>query len=262
MKYFKYSLLFLLVISLISCNFRNTVKDILPRKSFLKVQKSLFLTVCNPKNKTECVSKNFGAVASGVVVKNTMGGSYALTAGHVCRDDATQRVFKRVTKFKVDFKVADIAGKLYNVEIVSLDRQNDLCLVYVGGLKRPPVHLATTKPTPGDRVYNLAAPVGIFSKDMIPIFEGFYDGDSQGAALYSLPAKGGSSGSPIVNHNGELVGMVSMVFVRFNQICISPRYEPTINFIKKSTERDVTRRERPTFIKRMMYLLHINDKNP
>ena len=262
MKCLKIFLFVLLVIPLISCNFRNTVKDILPRKSFLKVEKSLLVTVCNPKNPKQCINKNFGAVASGVVVSNTMGGSYALTAGHVCHDSGTDRVLKRVKKFTIDFKVADIDRKLYKVEIVTLDQENDLCLLYVGGLKRPAIHLATTKPNPGDRVYNLAAPVGIFDKDMIPIFEGFYDGESQGAALYSLPAKGGSSGSPIVNHNGELVGMVSMVFIRFNQICISPRYEPTINFIKKSIERDEARRERSSFVKRMMYLLHINDKKP
>jgi len=238
------------------------VKDILPRKSFLKVEKSLLLTVCNPKKPKQCATKSFGAVASGVVVSNTVGGSYALTAGHVCHDSGTDRVIKQVKKFIIDFKVVDIAGKLYDVEIVTMDQKNDLCLLYVGDLKRPPIHLATSKPNPGDRVYNLAAPVGIFDKDMIPIFEGFYNGDSHGGALYSLPAKGGSSGSPIVNHNGELVGMVSMVFVRFNQICISPRYEPTINFIKTSIERDVTRRERSSFIKRMMYLLHINDKKP
>ena len=262
MKTLKPFLFILLVVSLISCNFRNTVKDILPRKSFLKVEKSLLLTVCNPKNPKQCVNKNFGAVASGVVVSNTVGGSYALTAGHVCHDSGTDRVIKRAKKHIINFKVADIAGKLYDVEIVAMDQKNDLCLLYVGDLKRPAIHLATSKPKPGDRVYNLAAPVGIFDKDMIPIFEGFYNGDSSVGALYSLPAKGGSSGSPIVNHNGELVGMVSMVFGQFNQICISPRYEPTINFIKTSIERDVARRERSTFIKRMMYLLHINDKKP
>jgi len=262
MKYIKAVLFIPLILALVSCNFRNTVKNILPRKSFLKVEKSLLLTVCNPKNPKQCVSKSFGAVASGVVVSGAAGGSYALTAGHVCHDSETEQVLKRVKKYKVNFKVADLDKRLYNVEIVSLDQQNDLCLLYVHGLDRPAMPLATTKPKPGDRVYNLAAPVGIFDKNMIPIFEGFYNGDSHGGALYSLPAKGGSSGSPIMNHNGELVGMVSMVFVQFNQICISPRYEPTINFIKTSIERDVVRRKRSTFIKKMMYLLHINDKKP
>ena len=257
MKHLKIFLFILLGLTLTSCNFRNTVKNILPLKSFLKVEKSLLLTACNPKNPKQCINKNFGAVASGVVVSNTVGGSYALTAGHVCHDSETNQILKRVTKFTVDFKVIDITGRTYKVEVVSLDEPNDLCLTYVAGLKQPAIRFATTKPKAGDRVYNLAAPVGIFDKNMIPIFEGFYNGESHGGALYSLPAKGGSSGSPIVNHNGELVGMIGSVFVRFNQICISPRYEATINFIKESIERDKARRKRATFFIRMMNLLQI-----
>ena len=262
MKYIKPAIFIFLITMMISCNFRNTVKNILPRKSCLKIEKNLLLTVCNPKNPNQCISKKFGAVASGVVVAKAVSGSYALTAAHVCHDSDTEQVIKRVKEYKVDFKVADLDRRLYDVEVVSLDPQNDLCLIYVRGLNRPAMPLAVTKPKPGDRVYNLAAPVGIFDKDMVPIFEGFYNGESYGRALYSLPAKGGSSGSPIMNHNGELVGMVSMVFVRFNQICISPRYEPTINFIKTSIEKDSIKRKRTSFMKTMMLLLHINNKNP
>ena len=44
---------------------------------------------------------------------------------------------------------------------------------------------------------------------MLPILSGIYSGDSNGASIYSIPATGGSSGSPIVNKNGQLIDFFS-----------------------------------------------------
>ena len=43
--------------------------------------------------------------------------------------------------------------------------------------------------------------------------------------MYSLPATGGSSGSPILDENGRLVGMVHSVICGFRQITISPKLD-------------------------------------
>ena len=56
--------------------------------------------------------------------------------------------------------------------------------------------------------YNLAAPAGFFAKDMIPIFQGRYSGLHGAHDIYTIPATGGSSGSPIVNKKGELIGLI------------------------------------------------------
>ena len=88
----------------------------------------------------------------------------------------------------------------------------------------------------------MAAPLGIFDKNMVPIFDGFFDGNSSGRAIYSLPAKGGSSGSPIMNYKGELIGMVSAVYIYFQQITISPKFEETKGFIERKVDEDKQRR--------------------
>ena len=77
---------------------------------------------------------------------------------------------------------------------------------------------------------------------MIPIFDGFFNGNSGSRAIYSLPAKGGSSGSPIVNHRGELIGMVSAVYTYFPQITISPRFEETVSFVRREVDNDKQKR--------------------
>jgi S1-C subfamily serine protease len=227
---------------LASCShYRNTVKNILPRQSFVKIQKVIEATMCHPKNKDLCITKKFGATASGAVVGKARDGAYVLTAAHVCIDERAKKFLSKV-KHKMFFYAINIDRVYHPVEIIATDERHDLCVLYVKNLQKPSMQIATDKPVPGDRIYNIAAPIGIFDRNMMPIFEGFYDGDSFNRAIYSLPAIGGSSGSPIMNHRGELVGMVSAAFVRFTHIAISPRFEPTISFVKSTMEADRNKR--------------------
>ena len=140
------------------------------------------------------------------------------------------------------FYAIDIDRVYLPVEIVATDERSDLCVLYVKNLQKPSMLIAVDKPEPGDRVYNVAAPLGIYDRNMMPIFQGFYSGDSGSRAIYSLPAIGGSSGSPIMNHRGELIGMVSAAYVRFTHIAISPKFKPTISFVNNTMEADRNKR--------------------
>ena len=234
----------LIMITLLSCGHQqNDVKNILPRDSFLKIQKYLDVTMCHPEKKDLCITKRFGATASGAVVKVTGSGAYVLTAAHVCVDEKAKRYLSKV-QHKMFFYVINIESTHFPVEIIATDRPNDLCILYVKGLRKPALRIAVDKPVPGDRIYNLAAPIGIFDKNMIPIFEGFYNGDARAhnRAIYTLPAKGGSSGSPIMNHRGELVGMVSAAFIHFSHLAISPKFKETIAFVETIVDSDRRKR--------------------
>jgi len=249
----KYILL-LLVISLLSCNNRNYVKNILPRSSFLKIEKEVRVKLCHPQKKDLCMHKKFGAVASGVVVEVTNHGAYALTAGHVCSDREAKSFLKNY-EHEMIFNVLDINKESFPVKVVAIDHANDLCILRVQGIKKPAVRIASGAPEPGDRVYNLAAPTGIFDKNMIPIFEGFFNGSSKNRTIYSIPAKGGSSGSPILNHEGELIGMVSAAFIHFPNLAISPRFEETARFIKSTIYFDRIKKESENIISLLRNIL-------
>ena len=132
------------------------------------------------------------------------------------------------------FNVLDINKESFPVKVIAIDHANDLCILRVQGIKKPAIKIASEAPEPGDRVYNLAAPTGIFDKNMIPIFEGFFNGSSKNRTIYSIPAKGGSSGSPIFNSNSELIGMIHSVNVYFPVISVSPPKDMLIKFVENS----------------------------
>ena len=243
----------------LSCSPRNNVKRILPRDSFLKIQKFLDVIMCHPQKKDLCITKRFGASASGVVVDSNGENAYALTAAHVCADSNAKKMLGK-HKYTMEFLVINIHKRYFPIEIIAMDSENDLCILYVKGLYSPPVRIAADAPEPGDRIYNTAAPLGIFNKDMIPIFDGFFDGNSGNRAIYSLPAKGGSSGSPIVNHNGELVGMVSAVYIYFPEITISPRFHATKSFINREVDADKKKRNVNAVINFFGQLFNTQDK--
>ena len=80
-------------------------------------------------------------------------------------------------------------------------------------------------------MYNIASPHGIHYKNVVPIFEGRYIGQRGDAAFYTFDAAPGSSGSMILNRNGELVGVLHSVFVKMQSIIVSVTFEDMKSFI-------------------------------
>ena len=219
-----------------------TVKDILPRQSFVKLRKTTKIKFCNPdpEGLEQCVTKKIGSSASGFVVQNDEGGSYIVTAAHVCDDSELDNLAKTSPGVEIvdkRFELIDIEGKKFDIITLSYVKKHDICMTYSYGFYKPPVKISETAPVPGDVVYNLAAPIGIFDANMIPIMHGHYNGVSRDLALYSLPAAGGSSGSPIFNYKGELVGLIHSVYIRFPYISLSPPYKDLISFIYENTNK-------------------------
>ena len=223
-------------------------RQILPRKSFVKIEKDLAVKSCVTNKKTkkvECKDRSFGAFASGVVIQNTLKGAYVLTAAHVCDDSDTLKQFKDLpnVKISINFHVVTLESDKRSVKVLDFNNKHDICLLWVENLFAQPVSISPSAPKPGDRVFNIAAPLGVFSENMVPIFQGFYNGiDSKGRANYSLPAFGGSSGSPIFNARGELVGMVHSTIRYFNQIALSPNYKAMRTFINRTIDKDISNR--------------------
>ena len=121
----------------------------------------------------------------------------------------------------------------------------DACILEGPRLNVRKLSIANSKPEIGQKIYNMAAPQGIFGEDLVMLYEGFFSGVLKGdglinpdADIYSLPANPGSSGSPIIDSRGKLVGMVWAIHSRFHHITLSVPFDELKEFLKTSIPQD------------------------
>ena len=70
---------------------------------------------------------------------------------------------------------------------------------------------------------------------MVLTFDGYFSGYSpEGYAIYSIPTKPGSSGSPLTNSNNELVGTIFAGYRSMENIGVASPLFATKVFLKKS----------------------------
>ena len=213
----------------------RVVKD-LPRNSFLHILSKEYYEHCykTMNGEEECIVLKEAGVSSGsaFVIYNTPNGSLAITADHVCEPSSPHMKQKLI--------LTTLSGKEYKARILERDskRQNDICLLFAEGLDEKPVKLAINGPPPGAKLFNIAAPAGIFNKGMVPILEGRYNGVSfHGCSMYSIPAAGGSSGSMVLNNNFELVGLIHSLHIRFPTVTLGPRFEVLSKFVREGIKK-------------------------
>ena len=220
-------ILFLLLNIFSSCH-KNTDIFISHRGSFVKLMITHNVKVCD---KTNCYQANDRASASGFAIwyDNT---SHVLTAGHACSYEIPKGLETDGIKItiKTFIKATDLRMKQYNLEVVKVSKEDDLCLLK-GDVNLWPMKISDKKPKIGDKVYNIGAPSGIFSKNMVPILEGIYSGDIRNMSAYTIPSMPGASGSPIVNKEGNLVGVLHSVHEDFDHFVLSPTLDRVNKFL-------------------------------
>ncbi len=228
--------IFILSLSILSCATSNLDFQRDARDTFVKIKQNVAITVCNPADPKECLTKTSRSTGSGAVVMRTDEGSYVLTAGHVCSFEKEMQLASEFAGSKILVQMRSVNFSLgeYVSDIVSMDHTIDTCLLFARNLyttKVAKIAPYSTDVEPGERVYNVAAPVGIFYKDVVPLLEGFFMGNRDTRAYYSIPAMGGSSGSPIFNSDNEIVGMIHSVNVYFPVVSVSPPLKELRAFI-------------------------------
>lgn len=230
----------------------KTVTENLPRESFVRITKVVTVNVCETKKRKNkkinvCIEGSYGVTASGFSVGQAGNGTYIMSADHVCSTTAENvkryqvseldKIFKqpKIEIAKTEIVAIDIRGKEHPMKVVGTQSDGDLCLLYAEDVKIKAIPIAQTTPRIGEKVYNIAAPVGYSFPNMIPILEGYYSGlKPDGFQIFTIPAMGGSSGSPVVNDNYEVVGMIIQMVNEFNDISISPMRVAIKKFIKKT----------------------------
>lgn len=220
------------------------------KKSFVKIHKSVEIKICGENSKTktaECKKlMTMNSTGSGGVVWNereigSLPRTLILTADHLCEDekysmsdfdkDAHYHIKQNLgfdKKFEIvtvsSMKVVDSNGINYKVKKHPWVRSvaSDTCIIETS--MNVPYLKIGSEPEYGSEALNISAPKGIYhpseSGGGVFFTKGNYNGQflmpggKKGKrifSMYNLSAAPGSSGSPILNSNGEIIGMIHSI---------------------------------------------------
>ena len=251
MKFFKGAASYLLILSLIllACTqirineeyfshlhssnalYENAKNSVYPNENFIFLQRLISV-------KDDTGAQDFLPLtsASGIAVKNKKDTVYAFSAGHWCQssedEDSTVELLRELNpEFELEIvNNVSFFGKSYPVEIVYIDNFHDICVLtfksdYAKRLKK--IKPAKKYPKIGEKVYTASAPAGMYDHNMRLHFEGYFAGCdySEEYCFYSVPGTLGSSGSGILDENGNLISILDVSIVDFNHITGGTRLE-------------------------------------
>ncbi len=232
------SVIFLvLLVFLFGCMIHNHKNY--PEKEFVFIEQSIKLDMCNLLI-DKCEPKEGETIASGVIVAHKNKKTYILTAAHFCNNNSFMKQLELPGFIEGSIsdniiKATNSKGKQYVAKVVNYDNMYDLCLLETDYMDLPAIKLSRNSPKHAERVLNVAAPGGLWDVHNVLIFDGHYTGhDNEHKSTYILAAEPGSSGSPIVNTHGYLIGIITKVKQGGFTISFSPSLNEIKIFLQKS----------------------------
>jgi hypothetical protein len=166
--------------------------------------------------------------------------SNVISAYHVCNDFNTRHMtFHMATptphiliyKYTPSISLTDYFGNSYHASEIRVDPSNDACVLGTDSMMDniSPVRVASNPPTPGERIYNIASPHGLSRPGAVLSYEGYYAGVIPGNRtiqsqhyLFAIPTAPGSSGSIVLNSEGEIISVISYGFITRSQGPVPP----------------------------------------
>ena len=227
-------------------NKADNPKEILPRHAFVQIQHSVEVEGCGLDAKTgkeKCQKAVMQYVSSGAYVFHSevsQGTSYVLTAGHSCESKFPKT--QVVEGFRIEnkgskFKTVDLNGFQHEAKVIMINKRFDLCLLQASNVitSPPTLQLADKEPARGETVTNMAAPHGLFWPGTVLVFKGQFSGyHDKGYSVYTIPTKPGSSGSPIIDKDNKLVGVIFAGYRKIENVGLSSPLVAIKVFLKKS----------------------------
>ena len=217
------------------------------RKAFTEIKRVAEISLCTKKTKKSkkytCKdAAEYRHQGSGAVVDRNANGAFILTAGHVCAEPEglieffEKNIITNEKKQKLEtsahMRVVGYEGQVFKADIVAIGDGIDTCLLFVEHLKTKPLRRYYKELTQGQKAYNIASPAGTFIPHAVPMLDGYYIGErGENTALFTIPAVGGSSGSPVLDSTGRLIGMIHSVMRGFNHVAVSTSLEDLNEFI-------------------------------
>tara|TARA_Y100000593_G_scaffold26380_1_gene52602 strand:+ start:3299 stop:3979 length:681 start_codon:yes stop_codon:yes gene_type:complete len=210
-----------------SCTHKYThVEPKIPFDSFVRIEAKRHKVNC-----PTCISEQ--GTGSGAII----GSKKVLTAGHICAGvrDMLDNASQSPENDKVTVIIHDDGGNTYGATDLNIHVSQDICIVktereLMAGITK----LASHTPKRGKTVWSMMAPNGVSGAGLVPVVSGHYAGGDSKSSVYTIPAHPGSSGGPILNIDGEILGLVSQINKGFHHIVISPSLQSLYDFVLSS----------------------------
>ena len=196
-----------------------------PIESFVMIDQRFMISVedCAGEECHQVVIGTHAGSGSGFIVSGTREHSYVMTAGHVCTPPSPNfQIDPTSVSITYDIALESGFGREATGEIVAIDSVNDICLLKSSVGIGPELKISRQDALLHEEVYNMASPAGLAASLAVPVFRGYYVGEVASLRIFSIPAIPGSSGSPIMTENNEVVSLVSAAAVKFDEYAIGP----------------------------------------
>ena len=213
------------------------------RRSFIKINTSTKIAVIKTSSITpdkilEDYRIELASSASAAIVGHYNDTTLVATSAHVCSMRFGRQINDFIPHFdaknpnwhfmeRPTFILNDLKGRTTVGVVLSLDYASDLCMMVSKKIPMPVIEISKHDPIIGEKYYNIAAPRGIWGPNVVPLLEGRFlcntkspfTGDP--SYMFTIPASGGSSGSPIINAYGDLVALLHSAYGSFNHVSMA-----------------------------------------
>lgn len=206
--------------------------DLMSSFVFIEIlDKSLCLT------SNDCLAASVISSGSGAHISDQS----ILTAGHVCmRVNILNEESEREGSL-ARFDIYGTSGYYTRIklDVQKIDVVNDLCLLKASQHTfAVPLKIRDRELERGDVVFTSSAPRQYYERgNLLITYSGFYAGNSTSAELpnvsvFTLPSTPGSSGSPILSADGEIVSIICLSVIDTTDITLGPRLHAIQKFLQ------------------------------
>jgi len=161
-----------------------------------------------------CLTRSLIAQEAIVIYKNTVNSTVtietdiALGSGFFVNNNVIVTNYHVMEGASEAYCYTNNSSTKYKIDgYLAVDKSVDLILLKVSGLNRPALKIATSSVLPGQKVFVIGSPKGLPASISDGIVSGLRDFEGHKLIQITAPISPGSSGGPVLNSNGELVGV-------------------------------------------------------